>query len=55
MPTVIPIPGSTTVSRVQENAKVIELTVEELKEINDVVDAFETAGSRYPQGIPTLT
>lgn len=54
MPTVIPIPGSTTVSRVRENSTaVVELSEAELEEIDDVLEGFETAGARYPQGIPT--
>ncbi|KAL6869837.1 hypothetical protein ACO1O0_001168 [Amphichorda felina] len=53
MPTVIPIPGSTTVSRVRENSTVVELSNAELEEIGNVLEGFETAGARYPQGIPT--
>lgn len=55
MPTIIPIPGSTTVARVQENSKVVEVSEAELKEISDVLDGFETVGRRYPQGFPIET
>lgn len=55
LPTIIPIPGATTVPRVQENSKVIELSEEEIKAISDIVDSFETTGSRYPDGAPTNT
>ena len=55
MPTIIPIPGSTTVSRVQENSKAVELGEDELNEINETLEAFEIAGARYPEGIPTET
>lgn len=53
MPDIIPIPGSTSVSRVQENSKVIELTKEELKEVDDILENFTIAGGRYPDGVPT--
>ncbi|KAK7426399.1 hypothetical protein QQZ08_007154 [Neonectria magnoliae] len=55
LPTIIPIPGATTASRVEENAKVIALTEEEMKTIGDIVDSFEISGGRYPAGAPTDT
>ena len=55
MPTIIPIPGATTASRVKENAVVVELSEEEMKTIGDIVDSFEVAGGRYPDGAPTET
>ncbi|KAH8172198.1 aldo/keto reductase family protein [Sarocladium implicatum] len=54
-PVVIPIPGSTTVERVAENAKEVKLTAEEEKEVTKVVDEFEVAGTRYPDGAPIAT
>jgi pyridoxine 4-dehydrogenase len=53
MPLVIPIPGSTTVDRVTENSKVVELSQEDLQEIDKVLADFEIKGRRYPAGIPT--
>lgn len=53
MPDIIPIPGSTSVSRVQENSKVIELEDQESKELDDVLENFTIAGGRYPDGVPT--
>lgn len=50
LPEVIPIPGSTTVERVRENARLVELTAEELKAIDDLVNNFDAAGGRYPDG-----
>lgn len=47
-PAVVPIPGSTTPQRVQENSKAIKLSEEEYKELTAIVDYFETAGGRYP-------
>lgn len=55
VPLVIPIPGATTSERVVENAKVLELTEEELKEIEGTLSKFEVAGDRYPAGIPSNT
>ncbi|KAH8676169.1 aldo/keto reductase [Xylariales sp. PMI_506] len=49
---IIPIPGATTPERVDENAKLVELTDEELNELKDIVDKFEVAGNRYPDWIP---
>ncbi|KAF4470324.1 pyridoxine 4-dehydrogenase [Fusarium albosuccineum] len=55
LPTIIPIPGATTAARVEENAKGVELTQEEMKTIGDLVDSFEVSGGRYPAGIPMET
>lgn len=52
---VIPIPGASTVARVEENCTVVELTDEELKEINAAVDSFEVKGDRYPAFIESNT
>lgn len=54
-PAIIPIPGSTTVPRVEENAKVVDLTEEEFKEVTALVDSFETAGNRYPDSVASMT
>jgi pyridoxine 4-dehydrogenase len=55
MPKIIPIPGATTVERVEENSKVVDITDEEMKEIDDILAKFEPAGARYPDHIPTNT
>lgn len=49
-PTWIPIPGSRTIERIEENARgaEIELSVEAIKEIRELVDKAEVAGSRNP-------
>ncbi|KAJ5450043.1 uncharacterized protein N7458_006492 [Penicillium daleae] len=49
MPTIIPIPGATTAERVEENSKLIEITDEEMAEIDDVLAKFTPAGGRYPE------
>lgn len=55
LPTIMPIPGATARSRVEENSTLISLTDEEAQGIREMVDSFEPAGGRYPEGAPTLT
>ncbi|PKS10544.1 hypothetical protein jhhlp_002298 [Lomentospora prolificans] len=50
MPTIIPIPGATTEDRVNENSKIVELTDEEMAEIDAILAKFEVVGDRYPKG-----
>lgn len=52
MPTIIPIPCATTAGRVNENAKIIDLTEEEMKEIDATLSKFEVQGARYPSQVP---
>lgn len=47
MPTIIPIPGATTEKRVIENMKDVELTDEEVSEINAIIKKAAPAGARY--------
>jgi pyridoxine 4-dehydrogenase len=51
-PAVIPIPGASKAAQIEENTKAVELSDDEFKEINDLVEGFETAGARYPDGFP---
>jgi pyridoxine 4-dehydrogenase len=55
MPVIIPIPGATTVERVEENSKLIDITDEEMAEIDETLKNFTTAGARYPDHVPTDT
>jgi pyridoxine 4-dehydrogenase len=55
MPLIIPIPGSTTVARVEENAQHVELTDAEMDEIDGILARFEVKGERYPDHIPVNT
>ncbi|KAL4802026.1 NADP-dependent oxidoreductase domain-containing protein [Aspergillus unguis] len=55
MPKIIPIPGSTTVERLEENSKVVELTEAEMEEIDAILAQFEPAGNRYPDYVPVNT
>lgn len=53
MPRIIPIPGSSNVDRIRENATVIDLTDADLAEIDQMVASFVPAGDRYPQAFMT--
>ena len=55
MPTIIPIPGATTVARVEENSKLIDINDEEMAEIDSILAKFTTAGERYPATMETNT
>jgi len=55
MPTIIPIPGSTHASRVEENAVEVELTDAEMDPIDGILAKFEVKGERYPTEHPTNT
>lgn len=48
MPTIIPIPGSSSAERVKENATIIDLTNDDLKEIERLLASFPVTGDRYP-------
>ena len=47
MPTIIPIPGSTSAARVKENAVEVELTEADLRDINTTLANCKVAGDRY--------
>jgi pyridoxine 4-dehydrogenase len=53
VPTIIPIPGSTTTSRVKENSQVVDITDAELAEIEETLKKLPVSGGRYPSFIPT--
>ncbi|KAI1267840.1 voltage-gated shaker-like K+ channel, subunit [Xylariaceae sp. FL1019] len=55
MPVIVPIPGATTAARIEENTKRVDLTDEEMKEIDATLATFEPVGERYPGGVPTNT
>lgn len=55
MPTIIPIPGATTVERVSENSKLVDLTDEEMAVIDGILEKMEVKGARYPDFVPTDT
>ena len=48
MPTIIPIPGSTTEERAVENSEEVVLNDDDLKEIEDIAKKSAIVGERYP-------
>ena len=56
-PWMVPIPGSTKLSRIQENngAAEIELTAEDLRNITVAAAAVKVEGERYPEHIEAMT
>jgi pyridoxine 4-dehydrogenase len=44
----IPIPGSSNSDRIALNSKLVELTDEDMKELENAIDTFPIAGERYP-------
>ncbi|KAK4160993.1 pyridoxal reductase [Cladorrhinum sp. PSN259] len=55
LPVIIPIPGTTTAARVEENAKQIDLSDKEMDEIDEILKKFQPKGERYPDWIPKDT
>ncbi|TQV99698.1 aldo/keto reductase [Cordyceps javanica] len=55
LPAVIPIPGTTSIARVQENTADVLLTDDEFASLSKLANEFETAGDRYPSMFPTNT
>ena len=47
LPLMIPIPGSTTVERVKENMVTVELSENDMKEIDSLLASVEIVGARY--------
>ncbi|GJC99627.1 aldo/keto reductase [Colletotrichum higginsianum] len=53
IPMIIPIPGATTADRVNENAKLVELTDEEMAEIDATLAKFEVVGAATLRVLPS--
>jgi pyridoxine 4-dehydrogenase len=47
MPVMIPIPGASSEKRVKENSKVVELTTQDMAEIDEILKTFTVSGTRY--------
>jgi pyridoxine 4-dehydrogenase len=47
MPTIIPIPGTTKVERVKENAKIIDLTEDDMASIDTLLAEYPVVGDKY--------
>lgn len=54
---IVPIPGTTKISRLDENigALAIELSTDDLREIDDAADKVKVMGDRYPEALEKLT
>lgn len=48
---IIPIPGATGSDRVVENSKLVELSPEEKKKVDDILASFDVAGHRQIPGL----
>ncbi|KAK4110181.1 Aldo/keto reductase [Canariomyces notabilis] len=55
MPVIIPIPGATTVERVVENSRLVDISDDEMAQIDQILAKFKPAGERYPDAIETNT
>ncbi|KAI5862599.1 putative aldo/keto reductase [Durotheca rogersii] len=53
--TVLPIPGATTPERIRENAVNVDISDDEMREIDAFLKELKVAGERYPQTIPMNT
>jgi len=56
-PWIVPIPGTTKLSRLEENlgAAAIELTPDDLRDIDDAASRVEVQGARYPEHLEKMT
>jgi aryl-alcohol dehydrogenase-like predicted oxidoreductase len=56
-PWIVPIPGTTKLARLEENigATVVELSPEDLKEIDNAASKITVEGNRYPEDLEKLT
>ncbi|EMD01022.1 hypothetical protein BAUCODRAFT_62176 [Baudoinia panamericana UAMH 10762] len=50
LPVIIPIPGATTPERVAENCAEVELSANDVKEIDSLLATVQIEGGRYPEG-----
>jgi aryl-alcohol dehydrogenase-like predicted oxidoreductase len=56
-PWIVPIPGTTKPHRLEENlgAAAVELTTDDLREIEDAASKIQVQGARYPEHIEQMT
>jgi aryl-alcohol dehydrogenase-like predicted oxidoreductase len=56
-PWMVPIPGTTKIERLDENlgALSVELTPNDLREINDAAAKIPVQGARYPERLELMT
>ena len=56
-PWIVPIPGTTKLNRLEENigAVAVELTPNDLREIESAASKITVEGDRYPEAIEKMT
>jgi aryl-alcohol dehydrogenase-like predicted oxidoreductase len=56
-PWIVPIPGTTKLARIEENvgAAAVELTIEDLREIDEAAAKIDIQGARYPEALEART
>jgi aryl-alcohol dehydrogenase-like predicted oxidoreductase len=56
-PWIVPIPGTTKLHRLEENigAADIDLTPDDLREINESASQIDVEGARYPEELEAMT
>ena len=56
-PWIVPIPGTTKLHRLEENigAALVELTLEDLRDIEDAAAKITVQGDRYPEKLEKMT
>jgi aryl-alcohol dehydrogenase-like predicted oxidoreductase len=56
-PWIVPIPGTTKLDRLDENlgAVNVELTAEDLRDIESAAAKIKVAGAQYPEALEQLT
>lgn len=56
-PWIVPIPGTKTVERLQENmsAAYVDFTEDDLREINQIVNSISVVGARYSEAMESMT
>jgi aryl-alcohol dehydrogenase-like predicted oxidoreductase len=56
-PWIVPIPGTTKLSRLEENigAVAVELTAADLRDIDSAASKIKVEGSRYPERLERMT
>jgi aryl-alcohol dehydrogenase-like predicted oxidoreductase len=56
-PWIVPIPGTTKLARIEENvsAAAVELTTEDLREVDEAAAKIKIQGARYPEALEART
>jgi aryl-alcohol dehydrogenase-like predicted oxidoreductase len=56
-PWIVPIPGTTKLDRLEENigAAAVELTADDLREIESAASKIKVEGARYPERLEKMT